>query len=217
MNIPRGPLDILLYCCIVLGSVGYIGFLATAAELLPFTFPYGKYRAQYLGIIGDASISAVIITIIFGIATIVLWFFAKPSSTMSIAYILRILIGVCIIVELCTNISCCAVSDYSYISEHIMPVFKDPPDQYYEWLEKHWSYTKRISNENKILHCCSKFYTFLIINFVYATLSAVYWAGFYLNWFSNSGPSSNQPTQEEPQPYQQNAQNNEFYTGSEPI
>ena len=174
---------------------------------------YADY--EYYDKVGKLCVGVIVMTLIFGIGTGVSWFFARPTSTVSFAWICRIVLFVCILGQLILL----GVAD-GYTNNtpqdryyHLEPTDKERED-FQEWLlDKHppppydpdteepdfsQSFSYWVNNiSDKAGYLPYKFTVFLDIDLFFDSIVLVYWLGyFYFSWFENAGSSQYQSPQD---------------------
>ena len=211
MNIPHGPMDIVFYCCVITGAVAFIGTLGVAASEVSLYYPYGLYEYSYdvFAKVANSLLVGIIFPILFGILLIVFWFLGRPSSSMGIAWIFRILVIICCVAQLISIILCHAVS-YLPTDADIKPNTKKMSDDklqdFGEWLIKKYPQeterdpvqsamsewiTDMAQTLTKLLY---NFSVFLGFTLVFDTLVAVYWSGNqFFGASSSSAPKDSAP------------------------
>ena len=219
MEVPRGLGLLVLIGCIIFGAAAFIGPLVIAAIPLDEIYPYGKYltgvpeiyaysQPQYFDSLGKLCLSVIVLTIVFGVCTLIFWILGRPSASSGAATIFRIIVLVCIscqviLLGVTVGLANTATYPYDYDLDFAFEYTEEEARDLQEWLnDKHprrddprvesATYWQRnvTQKTNNIYY---QFKCFHDINLVFAALAIIYWVGYlYRGWFEggSSGSSS---------------------------
>ena len=232
MGIPHKLQDLLLYSIVLFGGLSFVGAIGITANVIKPIWPYIKfsYFAEYsatsasdLEPIRSAKIcfSVLILSAVFAIALVVFWILGRPTSSISISWLFRVLIFICCLGE--TVILVVAYSDTHAPLKQKLPDQADIDQEKYtkqradlmKWLSDNYP-EKRDSNDNiidsmdqwnddlelKISQITYLYYCFMCTDFFFDGLVVIYWMGFlYCNWFSGgSSPKVANDNEDVPKP-----------------
>ena len=228
MNIPHKLSDLILYCIVVTGLFAYIGPLVVASIPISELYPNGKFiklSSSYSSLsekydkYGKTCLATIILTLIFGILTVVCWFLGRPKSSLPIAWIFRIIMGVSVFGQF---LLIAVAQGYFYHTPQDAYYYFEPTEEektdFYKWLNdthpidenannqypgnpsepnynsafKYWYYN--ISYKTDTIGY--KFTAFMNIDLFFDALVVVYWLGFFydFSWFSGETNSKQSPS-----------------------